>query len=149
MEIIQTDSELLFFFVIVILVFYTVQVFYLLTASKTLRAIRPEFRQVRPGQVWLSMIPIFHLIWPFIINPKISASIRTEMEARGLDEAGEYGKSLGTIYPGLRVAGNIPTLGAIFSLAYLVIFIIWWVKLGGYRSRLMNSPGYGTELLDN
>jgi hypothetical protein len=137
---------------ILIVLFLLVQVFYLLTLYRTLLAIRPEFRKVPPGQAWLGFIPIFHLIWPFIINKKVADSIKADLEDRGLDEGGDYGKQLGSIYPSLRIAGNIPAIGILFTLGYLVVFIIWWSRLSQSRYKLLsagNSGGYSAELLDN
>src|SRR5690242_12356711 len=136
---------------ILIILFLLVQVFYLLTLYRTLQAIRPEFRKVPPGQAWLGFIPLFHLIWPFIINKKVADSIKADLEDRGLEENGDYGKQLGSIYPGLRIAGNIPVVGILCSLGYLVVFIIWWSKLSQFRHKLLsagNSGGYSAELLD-
>ncbi len=147
MDLIEGSGAIAIIF-IVLAIFIVVQVFYLITASNTLKAVRPEYRKVDPGQVWLGMIPLFHLIWPFIINPKIVASIQADMEARGHGEAGDYGKQLGMIYPGLRFGGYIPVIGSLFTLGYLVVFIIWWVKLNGYKQRLQASH-YSQELLDN
>src|SRR4051812_29145472 len=101
---------------VVFLLFAVVQIFYLLTLSRTLAAIRPEFRTVQPGQAWLGMIPIFHLIWPFIINKKVADSIKADLEDRGVESTGDYGKQLGGIYPALRIAGNIPVVGILCTL---------------------------------
>lgn len=136
------------FVLIALFICIIVQVLYLLTASNTLKAVRPEFRQVDPGQVWLSMIPLFHLIWPFILNPKIVASVKADLEARGSEQAGDYGKSIGTIYPALRFGGYVPYIGGLFSLAYLVLFIIWWAKLNNFKQQLGRSHSH-SELLDN
>ena len=148
-----TDEEALALIIglgLVLIIFCVVQLFYLLTLSKTIAAVRPEFRKVTPGQAWLGFIPIFHLIWPFIINPKVIASIREDLEDRGYSENGDFGKTLGSVYPGLRIAGNIPTIGGLFGLGYLVVFIIWWVKLGGYKSKLETlKTSKREDLLDN
>jgi len=149
------DEEALILVVIVaLLITVVVQTLYLLTLSRTIESIRPEFRKVEPGQAWLGFIPIFHLIWPFIINKRVAESIKADMEDRGIDEAGDYGKQIGTIYPAVRIGGNIPLIGILCTLAYLVLFIMWWVKLGNFRNKLQaagNNGGSSSrhELLDN
>lgn len=144
------DEILIIVAIITLLIVVVVQLLYLMTLNHTIQAIRPEFRQIEPGQAWLGFIPLFHLIWPFIINPKVAASIKADLEDRGVTGLGEAGKQLGSIYPGLRFGGYIPGIGVLFSLGYLVVFIIWWSKLGQYKRQLMNSgTNSRPDLLDN
>lgn len=146
----MTSSEdILIIVAIILLISILVQVLYLTTLSRTIRNIRPEFRKVEPGQAWLGMIPLFHLIWPFIINRKVADSIKADLEDRGMGEDGDYGKNIGTIYPAVRFGGNVPGIGVLFSIAYLVIFIMWWSKLSRYRALLAGGSIHNDELLDN
>jgi hypothetical protein len=140
-------AGLIWFFVTIL-----VQTFYLLTLYRTILSIRPEFRKVTPAQAWLGFIPIFHLIWPFIINNRVALSIREDLDDRNLHDYSDYGKSIGTIYPALRFGGIVPFLGAICGIIYLILFIIWWAKLSQSRHKLLaagEGRSYETELLDN
>lgn len=116
-------------------------VFYLLTLQKTLNAIDPSRRQVAPGNVWLLFIPLFNLIYPFILYPKICDSIKAEYEARGLNEEGSFGKGLGITLPILGLVGIVPGIGAIAGLGRLVIWIVFWVKMAGYKKILESNTG--------
>ena len=144
------DEILIIVLIISILVVVVVQLLYLMTLNRTIQAIRPEFRQIEPGQAWLGFIPVFQLIWPFIINPKVAASIKADLEDRGIEILGDAGKQLGNIYPALRFGAYIPGIGLFFNLGYLVVFIIWWSKLGQFKRQLMSSGTKNRiDLLDN
>ena|SRR5690242_14728159 len=53
-------------------------IFFLLTLQNTLRAISPENRRMPPSNVWLLFIPLFNLVWQFIVVDRISQSIGAE-----------------------------------------------------------------------
>lgn len=119
-----------------------IAVFYLLNLQNLLKQITPANRQVEPGNVWLMFIPLFNIIYPFILYPKITDSVKLEMESRGMAEQGDYGRGIGIALPVLGLCGVIPVLGFLASLANLVLFIIFWVKMAGYKTKLMqSSPG--------
>ena len=113
-----------------------VAVLYLLNLQNLLKRISAENRVVEPGNVWLMLIPIFNLVYAFILYPKISESIKNEFLKRGLSDSGDFGKSLGTAMAVLGLCGFIPVLGGFDSIAILVIWIIYWVKMSEYKSKL-------------
>ena len=113
-----------------------VAVLYLLNLQNLLKRISVENRVVEPGNVWLMLIPIFNLVYAFILYPKISESVKNEFLKRGLSDSGDYGKSLGTAMAVLGLCGFIPSLGGFAGIADLVIWIIYWVKMSEYKSKL-------------
>ena len=102
-------------------------------------------------------IPFFNNIYPFILYPRICDSIKAEFEYRGMQEAGDYGRGIGIAMPILGLCGIIPLLGVFASITNFILFIVFWVKMAGYKSKLINSPAIGitspigssTELLDS
>jgi len=54
-------------------------IFFFLTQQRTLSLIRPANRRMRPGQIWLQLIPFFGMVWQFIVVTRISDSIRDEL----------------------------------------------------------------------
>jgi len=136
----------------VIIISIVVQIFYLLTAASVLKAVRPQFREAQPGQVWLNFIPAFNFIWPFIINQQIVASVEADFAARGIRETGKADKTIAALYPALRFGIFIPVAGRFFILLYLVAFIVWWVKLFRYKKLLrtgLYTQRNDEETLDN
>ncbi len=126
---------------IIILGSITVAVFYLLTLQNLLKEISPSNRQVEPSNVWLMFIPLFNVIYPFILYPKICDSVKKELVERGMSESGDYGRGIGITMPILSLVSFIPVLGGLASIANLVLFILFWSKMAGYKSKLINSKG--------
>lgn len=138
------------FMLIVLAGVILIAVFYLMNLQNLLKEITPSNRQVEPGNVWLMFIPLFNIIYPFILYPKITDSVKLEMESRGLAETGDYGRGIGIALPVTGLCGIIPVIGILASLANLVLFILFWVKMAGYKNTLKNSsPGDGSFSVSN
>lgn len=118
-------------------------IFYLMTLQRTLELVSPDLRQVPPGQVWLLVIPIFGIIWHFILIGKIADSLAAEFRRRNipLQEARPAFK-IGQAMCILQLCGIIPVLGGLAGLAGFICFIIYWVKIAGYKRELERSPVY-------
>jgi hypothetical protein len=126
-----------------------IQIFYLLTLYKCFSRISPRNRRMEPGMVWLNLIPCFNLIWIFFTTTKLADSLRDEFDDRRLHGDGDYGRTLGIVYPILAISGAVPYLGAVLSLASLVCWIIYWVKIAGYSQQLGDNPSSGQDWDDD
>jgi hypothetical protein len=118
----------------------TVAVLYLKNLQDTLKECDAKNQQVPPVNVWLMFIPLFNLIYPFILYPKISESLKREFESRNSPQEGDYGRSLGITLPILGVCGIIPVLGIFAGIGNLVVFIIFWVKMAEFKNKLRAIP---------
>ncbi len=116
-----------------------VAVFYLLNLQNLLKEIDSKNRLVEPGNVWLMFIPIFNIIYPFILYPKICDSVRNEYESRGIRKAGDYSRGIGIAMPILTLCGYVPIIGGLAGLANFVLFIVFWVKTAEYKNELKRS----------
>jgi len=123
---------------VMVLIALVVAIFFLLTLSRTLAAVKPENRQMEPGLVWLNLIPLFNFVWIFFTVIKLADSLVREAADRSL-EFGDGGKALGIAYGALLVASLIPFIGLLTSIASLVVFIIYWVKIAGYKNQLVQA----------
>lgn len=124
----------------------TIAVFYLLNLQNLLKEIDQKNRLVEPGNVWLMFIPLFNLIYPFILYPKICDSVKAEYEHRGISIQGDYSRSISIAMPILGLCGLIPFIGGLAGLANLVLFIIFWVRTAEYKSKLRTTPKGGSNL---
>lgn len=142
---------LLILFVLVI--FLVPMILFLLTQQNTLKAIRPDHRRIQPGEVWLQLIPLFNIVWQFIVVSRISESIRNEINGRTTDSfLGDANPiftsdveprptySIGLAYCILGLGGIIPFLGWLASLAALVCWIIYWTQIAAYKNKFLNNP---------
>ena len=122
-------------------------IFYLLTLQRALERCSPEARTTSPGKVWLMLIPLFNLVWGFILVSEIAKSLRNEFARRNIiDVEAEPGKTIGLAMCVLSLSGFIPVLGIVGSLAGFVCWILYWVKISGYSQRLAMPVAWGTPL---
>ena len=128
------------FIFLILAVSILISVFYLLNLQNLLKEIDQKNRLVEPGNVWLMFIPLFNIIYPFILYPKIADSVRNEYQARGIKKAGDFSRGIGVAMPILSLCGIIPVIGGLAGLANFVLFIIFWVKTAEYKNELKRSP---------
>lgn len=125
------------FFLLIALV---VAILYLLTLQNTLRKIAPQNRTIEPGNVWLMLIPLFNLIYAFILYPKISESLKNEFESRGNPQGGDYLNTLGYVNAASGVTNLvlnfIPLIGSVIQLGLFVVWIVYWVQISSLKNKL-------------
>ena len=135
-------------------------ILFFLAQHRTLQVISPENREMSPGSVWLQFIPVFGLVWQFIVVTRIAHSISKEMvskmgesildhsqaEIKGTDESPTY--TIGIAYCILTTLGVIinyltrnttylALFGSLFVLAGMVCWIIYWVRLVNAKNKLV------------
>jgi hypothetical protein len=90
------------------------------------------------------LIPLFNLVWHFIVVTNIARSLANEYAMRRLPMyEREPGKGIGLAMCILAACGIIPVIGLFTWLAGLVCWIIYWVKISGYSRRLVAPIQYG------
>lgn len=115
-------------------------IFYLVTLQNTFNLISVENRKMQPGEVWLTLIPLFGIIWQFIIVNRMADSLKLEFASKGIKTEEERpGISMGLTYCILYCCSIIPFLGILTSIAGLIYWIIYWVKINEYKNRLIYS----------
>ena len=116
------------------LIVLVVTIFYLLTLQKALSRCAPENRAMSPGLVWLMLIPLFNLVWQFLVVINISKSLAAEFQKRGLAvEDPKPGYTLGIV----MCVGNL-----ICAPVGLICWIVYWIKISGYSNKLAApAPG--------
>lgn len=114
-------------------------VFFLLTLSRALSKCSPASRTMEPGMVWLWFIPLFNLVWQFLVVLAIARSVGNEFRARGIPYSDpEPGKTIGLAMCICGCCGIIPLLGIITSLVSLVLWIVYWIKVAEF-SRMLDQ----------
>jgi hypothetical protein len=115
-------------------------IFYLITLQNTLKEVSYENRKMQPSEVWLMLIPLFGLVWQFIIINRIADSLKSEFDKRNISVDEERpGYSIGLTYCILLCCGWIPVLGILASIGGLICWIIYWVKINGYKTKLQQT----------
>ena len=111
-------------------------IFYCLTLQKALNRVSPENRAMAPGMVWLLLIPLFNIVWQFMVVLNMAKSLGAEFKKRNLAEEADPGKSIGLTACILLCCSVIPFVGGLAGLGYLVCWIIYWVKIAGFSGKL-------------
>ena len=108
--------------------------FYLRTLQTTLEKVRSSNRAMSPANVWLLMIPLFSIIYQFIVVGKVSDSLRAEFADRQITlEENRPAYKLGLVVCILVCATAQPFLKPLFCVAAIICFIIYWVKIVQYK----------------
>jgi hypothetical protein len=93
-----------------------------------------------PGRVWLLLIPIFNLVWHFVVVLNLARSLGSELRSRNVPNADpEPAKALGLAMCILFVGSAIPKVGTVLWFAGLICWIVYWVKIEGYSRALRVS----------
>ena len=110
-------------------------IFYCLTLQKALNRCSPECRAMNPPMVWLLLIPLFNIVWQFIVVLNMAKSLGAEFQKRGIAADPNPGQTLGQDRPiaCFQVTGPVG----------LVCWIIYWVKIAGYSNQLAAAPAPG------
>lgn len=123
-------------------------IFFLITQQATLNNIQVQNRAMSPGEVWLQLIPLFGLVWQFIVVSRIADSISRELASENSfsfeQSQGNYSSSgnekptynIGIAYCVLLCCSVIPYLGVLAAPAGLICWIIYWVRLSKYKNKL-------------
>ncbi|RKD92864.1 DUF4328 domain-containing protein [Mangrovibacterium diazotrophicum] len=112
-------------------------IFYLVTLQNTLYAVSTENRKMSPGSVWLLLIPVFNLVWHFIVVDRISESLRFEFAERNINSTeSSPGRSIGLAFCILSCCAVIPIVNTLAAPAALVCWIIFWVKMHECKMKL-------------
>ncbi len=122
-------------------------IFYLFTLQKTLKTIAFESRMMAPGQVWLLLVPLFNIVWQFIIVSRLSDSIKNECMRLNLplpESKPTYtlGITMTLLYLGSLIFNNMhfqnvaffSLIAGLMALASLVCWIVYWVKINSYKN---------------
>jgi hypothetical protein len=130
---IRVIAGLLFVFV-----FLGIGLGYIFTLTSALNKCSVASRTLQPGTVWLLLIPFFNLIWNFFVVIGMANTLGNEFRARGVTQIDpEPGKSLGLAMCICGACSIIPLLGLLIAPVYLVLWIIYWVKITGF-SRVLD-----------
>ncbi|MDH5682652.1 MAG: hypothetical protein OEZ36_13765 [Spirochaetota bacterium] len=124
---------------IAIIIGLIVVVLFLTTLSNCLKQVHPNHRKITPGQVWLNLIPIFAMGWQFYTVIKIRDSLDLEYRARSLSNRDNFAFGVGIAWCSLSVASILPYIGTVLSVASLVLFIIYWVKVAAMKNELLKD----------
>lgn len=125
-------------------------VLFLITCQRLLEQVSPENRRMPPGNVWLMLIPVFNMVYNFIMNARMSDSIRAEILAREWQlpvERPTYWLGLSKAI--LLILTRFPGAGGtLFTLGWIGVGIVYWVMLHHWLKQFQGLVD-SSEVLDS
>lgn len=123
---------------IMLVLFLIPTIFYFISLQKALEAVSADNRQMPPGQVWLSLIPIFNFFWMFMVVNKIADSFQLECYRLNIATTElKPSKSIGSTKNILRLCSFIPVLGILANLGFAVCWILYWIKVNQIKNLII------------
>ena len=130
----------------VFLVAVAVAIAFIVFLGRLLSKCAPASRTMQPGMVWLSLIPVFGIIWSFLVVSALGKSLGNEFRLRSIASTEpEPGKTLGMAMCVCQACGIIPFLNFLAAPATLVLWIMYWMKMAGY-SRMLDQDAIMTRV---
>lgn len=121
-------------------------IFFFLTMQRALSRCAASSRTMTPGQVWLGLIPIFNLVWPFFLVSALSDSLHHEFTRRGIVEEPQPGRTLGLAYAILGLLSAVPFVGFLTGIPALVCWILYWVKIADLSGKIARPWAEGATV---
>lgn len=117
-------------------------IFYINTLQTTLNILSEENRKMPPGQVWLLLIPLFAFVWHFFVIKNIANSINAEANSLNVqlnETMPAYSMGLAMCILNCLILFPNSTIKFMASVAAMVFWIIYWVKISNYKNILLKE----------
>jgi uncharacterized protein YacL len=109
-------------------------IFYLLTLQNTLKAVSPENRKMAPANVWLLLIPLFNIVWIFIVVTALANSLQREYEKYSVFKTSKPTYGIGMAMIVLQLSSIIIPFA---NIAALVSWVIHWVQVNQCKNEIL------------
>lgn len=96
----------------------------------------PSSRTLAPGLVWINLIPVVGLFWPFRLVSAVAASLHNEFVRRGIVEDSAPGRTLGMAYATLALLSAIPLVNFVTMLPGAVCWALYCIKIASLTKKL-------------
>jgi hypothetical protein len=81
------------------------------------------------------------MVWHFFVVINVAKSLGLEFQKRGIAEDPKPGQTIGLGMCILMCCGLLPeSLGKLCSLGFLVCWIVYWMKIAAYSSKIATPP---------
>lgn len=129
----------------------TLFVLFQLTLQRTMDAVSPKNRQMSGGSVWLNLIPLFNLVFPFVFNNALKNAIEMEYFDRKITKP--VNLSTGTVvYPLMNLLSlffsllfystydtTFSMLSGLAVITNIITQIVFWTQVAGHKRILLGG----------
>lgn len=118
-----------------------VYIMHLSAMSAALEAIPQPLRKMPPGNVWLTFIPLFGIVWQYIMVAAVSDSIKAEFMRRGVPrDEDRPGYNMGLTSCILWTCRVIPYIGLIPALIGIIMRLTHMNRIKSYTKFFNENP---------
>ena len=111
-------------------------ILFLRMLEQTLRRCAPESRTMSPRKVWFILVPVWNVVWLFVVVNALSDSLHREFTRRGIDAEPRPAHRLGMLYAILMAIAFVPVLGIPAFLLGGLVGIRYGIRIGTYSGML-------------
>lgn len=131
----------------VLAIFIVPWILFLLNVRGLLARVSERNRGMAPDYVWLNFIPLFGLGWFVYMVVKVRDSVQAEYRSRGWRPNDDFGYGIGLTAGILAICSLVlnwvPFFGGLVGLAWLICWIVYWVKTNDLKNRLGREAAWG------
>lgn len=117
-----------------------IMIIWMVVMHKALDQVSHDLRRMEPNAVWLCLIPLFGLVWQFLVAGAVSEGLAKELLARNMypkEEKPAYGYALSGCI--LVCCCIIPYVGVCVAVVGLILLVVHLIKIAEYNSVLKES----------
>jgi len=122
---------------ITVAVFFAVYIVVAWLIYRANEVLPAEHRKTESWQAFLLLIPLFNLVWNFILLGRVSRGMQSYFQSKNDASAGDCGAAIGLWFSISAICCWIPFVSCIAYPAALVLLIIYLVKITGLRTRVL------------
>jgi hypothetical protein len=111
-------------------------ILYILTLRWALLRCAPRNRALSPNLTWLLLLPLFGVLWHFVVVLCVSRTFRNEYQELSLGSASRLAEFLGLTMCIMSVLAFVPPIAGFTGLFALLCWIAYWVQIAR-ESRLV------------
>lgn len=118
-----------------------IYIMHLSAMSSALEVIPQPLRKMPPGNVWLTFIPLFGIVWQYIMVAAVSDSIKAEFIRRGMQrDEDRPGYNMGLTSCILWTCRIIPYIGLIPALIGIIMRLTHMNRIKAYTQFFEQNP---------
>jgi Domain of unknown function (DUF4328) len=102
-------------------------------------ALPAEHRRTESWQAFLLLIPLFNLVWNFILLARVSGGMQSYFQSKNDASVGDCGATIGLWYSICCIAVWVPIVVCVAGPAALVLLVLYLVKISGLRTRVLGA----------
>ncbi len=126
---------------IIFIIFLLIYISFIKTIIKTIELIAPANRLVQPQEAWYLLIPVFCLIWQFLLAGRLADSLKNEFISRKIALPSKRPTFVSGLVLGInQILMFSPILGGLFSILFFILFASYWIAIKDTKNQLLGIP---------